>query len=45
MGQLGVFLAYVSSKGHAPLDRRLYLPKDWANDAARREEGLPGRAR
>jgi len=25
--QVGVFLAYVSSRGHAPLDRRLYLPK------------------
>jgi SRSO17 transposase len=36
--QLGVFLAYVSSKGHAPLDRRLYLPKDWVDDAVRREE-------
>jgi SRSO17 transposase len=36
--QLGVFLAYVSSKGHAPLDRRLYLPKDWVKDAVRREE-------
>lgn len=35
--QLGVFLAYVSSKGHAPLDRRLYLPKDWAEDPVRRE--------
>ena len=36
--QLGVFLAYVSSKGHAPLDRRLYLPKDWIDDPARRAE-------
>ena len=35
--QLGVFLAYVSPKGHAPLDRRLYLPQDWADDPARRE--------
>jgi SRSO17 transposase len=35
--QIGVFLAYVGSKGHAPLDRRLYLPKDWANDPDRRE--------
>ena len=35
--QVGVFLAYVSSKGHAPLDRRLYLPKDWADDPDRRE--------
>jgi SRSO17 transposase len=37
--QIGVFLAYVSSKGHAPLDRRLYLPKDWADDPVRREAG------
>jgi SRSO17 transposase len=36
--QLGVFLVYVSSKGHAPLDRRLYLPKDWVDDPVRREE-------
>jgi SRSO17 transposase len=35
--QIGVFLAYVGSKGHAPLDRRLYLPKDWADDPDRRE--------
>ena len=35
--QLGVFLAYVSATGHAPLDRRLYLPKEWADDPARRE--------
>lgn len=35
--QLGVFLAYVSPKGHAPLDRQLYLPEDWANDPTRRE--------
>jgi SRSO17 transposase len=35
--QIGVFLAYVSSKGHAPLDRRLYLPKDWADDPTRRQ--------
>ena len=35
--QLGVFLAYVSPRGHAPLDRRLYLPQDWADDPARRE--------
>ncbi|HSC58862.1 MAG TPA: IS701 family transposase [Gemmatimonadales bacterium] len=35
--QLGVFLAYVSTKGHAPLDRRLYLPEEWAADAERRQ--------
>jgi SRSO17 transposase len=36
--QIGVFVAYVSSKGHAPLDRRLYLPRAWVDDPARREE-------
>ena len=35
--QVGVFLAYVSAKGHAPLDAQLYLPKHWAEDAERRE--------
>ena len=33
--QIGVFAAYVSSKGHAFIDRALYLPKVWTNDAAR----------
>lgn len=27
--QVGVFLAYISSKGQSLLDRRLYLPKSW----------------
>ena len=35
--QVGVFLAYAASAGYAPLDRRLYVPEDWADDAARRE--------
>jgi SRSO17 transposase len=35
--QLGVLLAYTSAKGHAPLDRRLYLPREWADDPVRRE--------
>jgi SRSO17 transposase len=34
--QVGVFLAYAAKAGYAPLDRRLYLPEEWANDAARR---------
>jgi SRSO17 transposase len=34
--QIGVFAAYVSSKGHAFIDRALYLPKAWADDPARR---------
>jgi SRSO17 transposase len=36
--QVGVFLAYASRKGHAFIDRRLYLPQDWAGDAARRKK-------
>lgn len=36
--QVGVFLAYAASAGYGPLDRRLYLPKDWAADTARREK-------
>ncbi len=41
--QIGVFLAYASSKGHTLLDRELYLPKEWAADADRRREaGVPG---
>jgi SRSO17 transposase len=33
--QIGVFAAYVSSKGHAFIDRALYLPKAWTSDPAR----------
>ena len=36
--QVGVFLAYAAKGGYAPLDRRLYLPKDWAADKARRNK-------
>ena len=34
--QIGVFAAYVSAKGHAFIDRALYLPKAWTHDPARR---------
>lgn len=35
--QIGVFLAYASGKGHALIDRALYLPrKEWCEDAAKR---------
>jgi SRSO17 transposase len=34
--QVGVFLAYGSRNGHALIDRRLYLPETWADDAERR---------
>jgi SRSO17 transposase len=37
--QIGVFLNYVSQAGHVLLDRRLFLPEDWAGDRRRREEG------
>jgi SRSO17 transposase len=40
--QIGVFLAYRSSRGYALLDRRLYLPQEWAQDAGRRKAaGVP----
>ena len=40
--QVGVFLGYATPNGRALLDRELYLPKEWAGDADRREEaGVP----
>lgn len=36
--QVGVFLCYASENGAAFIDRALYLPKGWTNDAERREE-------
>ena len=36
--QIGAFLGYVSSAGQALVDRRLYLPKEWAEDPARRKK-------
>lgn len=33
--QLGVFLAYASSRGRALIDRELYLPTSWTEDADR----------
>lgn len=41
--QVGVFLAYASSKGRALIDRRLYLPDaSWSQDAERRARaGVP----
>ncbi|MCD4824904.1 MAG: IS701 family transposase, partial [Phycisphaerae bacterium] len=34
--QVGVFLSYASEKGHALIDREVYLPKEWVADEARR---------
>jgi SRSO17 transposase len=33
--QVGVFLSYVTAHGYAPLDRQLYLPREWAADPQR----------
>ena len=35
--QVGVFLSYATAKGHTFLDRALYLPQEWADDAKRRQ--------
>jgi SRSO17 transposase len=44
--QVGVFLCYTSEKGAAFIDRALYLPKEWADDRARRKEaGVPAAVR
>ncbi len=34
-GQIGVFAAYISNKGHAFINRQLYLPKAWTGGPAR----------
>ncbi|MDR0373643.1 MAG: IS701 family transposase [Nitrososphaerota archaeon] len=40
--QIGVFLTYASQKGHTPIDRRLYIPKDWFDDPDRcKKAGIP----
>jgi SRSO17 transposase len=40
--QIGVFLTYAAPAGHVLLDRALYLPREWADDAVRRQEaGVP----
>ena len=40
--QVGVFLAYASPRGHALIDRELYLPQSWADDQDRRRAaGIP----
>jgi SRSO17 transposase len=40
--QLGVFVAYASSRGRALVDRELYLPRVWTDDRDRcRDAGIP----
>lgn len=36
--QVGVYLAYVSAVEHALVNTRLYLPREWAQDKARRRK-------
>ena len=36
--QVGVYLAYVSAAEHALVNARLYLPREWAKDKARRRK-------
>jgi len=44
--QVAVYMAYVSRKDHALVNARLYLPKDWAHDRARRKAaGVPKEVR
>ena len=41
-----VFAAYVTARGHAPFDFRLYLPKSWLRGRARRARArVPARTR
>ena len=40
--QVGVYLGYVTSKEHALVDTRLYLPKEWTKDRRRcKRAGIP----
>jgi len=41
-GQVATYMGYVSSKEHALVDMRLYLPKEWTQDKSRRKKaGVP----
>jgi len=44
--QVGIFMGYVSSREHALVDMRLYLPKEWTKDRKRRKKaGVPKEVR
>jgi SRSO17 transposase len=44
--QVAIYMAYVSRKNHALTNTRLYLPKEWAGDRARRKAaGVPKEVR
>jgi SRSO17 transposase len=43
--QVAVYLTYAAPRGHAFIDRALYLPKSWTDDSARcAEAGIPDNA-
>jgi len=40
--QVGVFLSYITARGHTLIDRELYLLSEWAQDQERRQAaGIP----
>ena len=40
--RIGVFLSWQTARGHALIDRTLYLPEEWAQDPERRQAaGVP----
>jgi SRSO17 transposase len=40
--QVGIYMGYASSREHALVDMRLYLPKEWTKDRKRRRKaGIP----
>jgi SRSO17 transposase len=40
--QVAVYLVYAGARGHAMIDRELYLPRSWTGDRQRLEEaGVP----
>ncbi len=44
--QVGVFLSYITARGHTLIDRELYLPAEWTQDRARcHAAGIPETAR
>lgn len=44
--QVGIYMAYISSKGHALVDTQLYLPQEWTSDKKRmKQAGVPKASR
>ena len=44
--QVGIYMGYASSREHALVDMRLYLPKEWTKDRKRRKKaGIPKEVR